>query len=59
MSLQVNNYRLKFYNEELFTAKRSLFNAKSVRNLKAIQQRIKYLDEQVKLIESGKGGFSI
>jgi len=42
------DHKLRFYEEELFHAKRSLFSSGSVRELKASQERIKYLDERVK-----------
>lgn len=42
-----DNYRLKFYKEELFNAKKNLFSSGSVRLLKATEERIKYLDSMV------------
>jgi hypothetical protein len=43
-----NIHRLRFYQEELFNAKKNLIYAGSVRNLKAIEQRIGFLNERIK-----------
>jgi len=43
----ISNPQLRFYKEELITAKRNLFTANSVRQLKANQMRIEYLIDMV------------
>jgi hypothetical protein len=41
-----------FFREQLFEAKNSLFAARSVREMKFLQERIKYFTEKLKELES-------
>lgn len=46
--------RLRFYREELFTAKNQLFKAKTIKQVKFLQDRINFLQERIEEIENGK-----
>ena len=43
---------LRFYQEQLFEAKSRLFNAKSVKQVKFLQDRINFLLQRIEDIES-------
>ena len=45
-------HRLRFYQEELFDTKNKLFRAKSVKQLKFLQNRIVFLQEKIEEIQS-------
>ncbi len=45
-------HQLRFYQEELFEAKNKLFNAKNVKQLKFLQDRIKFLVSQIETIQT-------
>jgi len=47
-------HRLRFYQEQLFETKNKLFNAKSVKQVKFLQDRINFLMERIDAIENGK-----
>ena len=47
----ITNAKLRFYQEELFRTKRALFTVPSIRQIKNIQERIKYLQSVIKSIE--------
>jgi hypothetical protein len=49
--MQKNKESLRFYQNELLYAKQELFNAKSVKNLKNIQERIKFLGGRIDELE--------
>ena len=49
-------HRLRFYQEELFEAKNKLFKAKSVRQVKFLQDRINFLLSKIEEIENGRRG---
>lgn len=49
-----NMHRLRFYQEELFLTKSRLFRAKSVKQLKFLQDRINFLQERIYELENGK-----
>jgi len=38
----------RFFEEQLFEAKQALFSATTIRQVKFLQERIKYLNEKVK-----------
>ena len=42
---------LRFYREQLFEAKNKLFEARSVRQVKFLQNRIDFLEKKIKEIE--------
>jgi cob(I)alamin adenosyltransferase len=44
-------HRLRFYQEELFDTKNKLFRAKSVKQLKFLQDRIIFLQERIEEIQ--------
>jgi hypothetical protein len=46
-------HRLRFYQEELFEAKNKLFKAKSVKQVKFLQDRINFLLSKIEEIENG------
>jgi len=43
--------QVRFIEEQLFDAKQALFSATSVREVKFLQNKIKYLRDQVKKLE--------
>ena len=45
-------HRLRFYQEELFDTKNRLFRAKSVKQLKFLQDRINFLQDRIEEIEN-------
>ena len=45
-------HRLRFYQEELFDTKSRLFRAKSVKQLKFLQDRINFLQERIDAISN-------
>lgn len=45
-------HRLRFYQEQLFEAKDKLFNAKNVKQLKFLQDRIHFLMKQIDTIQT-------
>ena len=45
-------HRLRFYQEELFDTKNKLFRAKSVKQLKFLQNRIVFLQEKIEEIQN-------
>ncbi|MDI6826027.1 MAG: hypothetical protein QMD36_02405 [Candidatus Aenigmarchaeota archaeon] len=46
-------HRLRFYQEELFDTKNKLFKAKSVKQLKFLQDRINFLQDRIEEIQNG------
>lgn len=44
----MNEEELKFYEEQLYEAKRALFEARTIKQAKFLQNRIKFLTEMVK-----------
>lgn len=47
-------HRLRFYQEELFDTKNKLFRAKSVKQLKFLQNRIEFLQGRIEQIQNGR-----
>jgi len=47
-------HRLRFYQDELFETKNRLFKAKSIKQLKFLQNRIVFLQEKIEEIENGR-----
>jgi len=45
-------HRLRFYQEELFDTKNRLFRAKSVKQLKFLQDRINFLQTRIEEIQN-------
>jgi len=45
-------HRLRFYQEQLFEAKNKLFNAKSVKQVKFLQDRIDFLMTKIDEIQT-------
>lgn len=45
-------HRLRFYQEELFDTKSKLFRAKSVKQLKFLQNRIIFLQDKIEEIQN-------
>lgn len=45
-------HRLRFYQEQLFESKNKLFNAKSVKQLKFLQDRIGFLMDRIDEIQA-------
>jgi len=45
-------HQLRFYQEQLFEAKNKLFNCKNVKQLKFLQDRIKFLMSQIETIQT-------
>jgi hypothetical protein len=43
--------QIRFFEEQLFDAKQALFAATTVREIKFIQSKIKYLTQQVRILE--------
>jgi hypothetical protein len=46
-----NMEQVRFFEEQLYDAKQALFAAKTVREIKFIQSKIKYLSQQVRTLE--------
>jgi hypothetical protein len=46
-----NSDQVRFFEEQLYDAKQALFAAKTVREIKFIQSKIKYLAQQVSALE--------
>jgi hypothetical protein len=46
-----NGEQIRFFEEQLYDAKQALFAAKTVREIKFIQSKIKYLSQQVKILD--------
>ncbi|MEM5766422.1 MAG: hypothetical protein QW423_02205 [Candidatus Aenigmatarchaeota archaeon] len=46
-----NKEELKFFEEQLYEAKQALFTARTIKQAKFLQNRIKYLSEKVKQLE--------
>ena len=44
-------HRLRFYQEELFDTKSRLFRAKSVKQLKFLQDRINFLQDRINFLQ--------
>jgi hypothetical protein len=47
-------HRLRFYQEELFDTKSRLFRAKSVKQLKFLQDRINFLQDRIEEIQGNE-----
>jgi len=45
--------RLRFYQDELFVTKSKLFRAKSVKQVKFLQDRINFLTDKIEEIQNG------
>lgn len=45
--------RIKFLEEQLFEAKRALFTATSIKRVKFIQNKIRYLNEKLRELTEG------
>jgi len=45
-------HRLRFYQEELFDTKNKLFKAKSVKQVKFLQDRISFLQSRIEEIQN-------
>lgn len=49
-----NMHRLRFYQEELFLTKKRLFGAKSIKQVRFLQDRINFLQTRIDELENGK-----
>lgn len=49
-----NIHRLRFYQEELFLTKSRLFRAKSIKQVRFLQDRIHFLQDKIHELENGK-----
>jgi len=47
-------HRLRFYQDELFDTKGKLFKAKSIKQVRFLQNRINFLRDKIDEIENGR-----